>query len=304
MKTLQYTYFREYFDQQMRRCMNRKLNELQRVSKHRHPESPKSSKTTLNMIAQELGYKSPSSLSMIAKGSRLPSQKILNQLFNYWKTPAEERKTIIALVKVESKLLKGKKVLADLSELKKHNSRIEFSRIPLEKLELIKDWYHYVIFDMIALPDFTDHSVESFFKALNKKVTFSQINKALANLEKLNLIQKNQETNNYRRLQDTISTPEGIPSEALRTHHRGMIQRGVEAIEEQPVELRQLSGLTFQIKTQNLDAIKKDIQNFFSEIYEKYGDATGDEIYQMNLQFFSHTPSKDSKSRKSIKDQK
>ena len=208
------------------------------------------------------------------------------------------------MVKVESKLLKGKKVLADLSELKKHNSRIEFSRIPLEKLELIKDWYHFVIFDLIALPEFIDHSAESIFKALNKKVNFSQINRALTNLEKLGLIKKIQDSNHYQRLQDTISTPEGVPSEALRTHHRGMIQRGVEAIEEQPVELRQLSGLTFQIKTQNVDAIKKDIQNFFSEIYEKYGDAKGDEIYQMNLQFFSHTPPKNSKTKRLNKDAK
>ena len=200
MKTLQYTYFREYFDQQM----HRKLKELQRFSVDADLKFKKSKKITLNNIAQELGYKSPSSLSMIAKGDRLPSQKILNQLFNYWKTPAEERKSIAALVKVESKLLKGKKVLADLSELKKHNSRIEFSRIPLEKLELIKDWYHFVIFDLIALPEFIDHSAESIFKALNKKVNFSQINRALTNLEKLGLIKKIQDSNHYQRLQDSM----------------------------------------------------------------------------------------------------
>ncbi len=298
MKTLQYTYFREYFDQQMTRSMTRKLKELQRFSVDTDLTLKKTKKITLNEIAQELGYKSPSSLSMIAKGDRLPSKKILNQLFNYWKTPAEERKSITTLVKVEGKLQKGKKVLADLSELKKSNARIEFSRIPLEQLELIKDWYHYVIFDLIALPEFTDHSVEKIFKALNRKVNFTQINKALINLEKLGFIQKVEGENFYKRLQDTISTPEGIPSEALRTHHRGMIQRGLESIEEQPVELRQLSGLTFQIKKQNVDSIKKDIQNFFSEIYEKYGDSKGDEVYQMNLQFFSHIPQKSPKAKR------
>lgn len=298
MKTLQYTYFREYFDQQM----NRKLKELQRFSFDAELNLRKPKKITLNDLARQLGYKSPSSLSMIAKGDRLPSQKILNQLFNYWKTPAEERKSIAALVKVESKLLKGKKILADLNELKKHNSRIEFSRIPLEQLELIKDWYHFVIFDLIALPDFGDHSTENIFKALDRKVNFSQINKALSNLEKLGFLEKIEGTNNYKRLKDTISTPDGIPSEALRTHHRGMIQRGIEAIEEQPVELRQLGGLTFQIDTQKIDLMKQDIQDFFSEMYEKYNDIKGNEIYQMNLQFFSHTPSKNTKVKRNNKD--
>ena len=84
MKTLQYTYFREYFDQQMTRSMTRKLKELQRFSVDTDLTLKKTKKITLNEIAQELGYKSPSSLSMIAKGDRLPSKKILNRLLLMW----------------------------------------------------------------------------------------------------------------------------------------------------------------------------------------------------------------------------
>ena len=305
MKTLQYTYFKEYFDQQM----NRKLKELQRFSVDPDLNLKKPKKITLNDIAQQLGYKSPSSLSMIAKGDRLPSKKILEQLFSYWKTPIEEQRSIAALVRIENKLSKGKKVLAELNDIKKHNSRIEFSRIPLEKLELIKDWYHFVIFDLIAVPKFTDHSIENFYRSLNKKVTTVQIKKALCNLEKLNFIEKIKnstpsQTSKYKRLTDTISTPEGIPSEALRTHHRGMIHQGLDAIDEQAVENRQLSGLTFQIKSEKVTDIKKEIQNFFSEIYEKYNDVAGEEIYQMNLQLFSHTPQKPTKQKRAKKETK
>lgn len=298
MKTLQYTYFSEYFDQQM----SRKLNELQRFSVDSDLNLKKSKKITLNDIAQQLGYKSPSSLSMIAKGDRLPSKKILEQLFSYWKTSIEEQKSITALVRIESKLSKGKKVLADLSDIKKNNSRIEFSRIPFEKLELIKDWYHFVIFDLIAVPTFTDHSIENFHRSLNKKATAAQIKKALQNLEKLKFIEKI--NSKYKRLTDTISTPEGIPSEALRTHHRGMIHRGLDSIDEQTVENRQLSGLTFQIKKDQVPNIKKEIQNFFSGIYEKYNDVVGEEIYQMNLQLFSHTPQKPNKRKHAKKEPK
>ena len=286
--------------------MSRKLNELQRFSVDHELNLKKSKKITLNDIAQQLGYKSPSSLSMIAKGDRLPSKKILKQLFSYWKTPAEEQKSILALVKIENKLLKGKKVLADLNAIKKNNSRIEFSRIPLEKLELIKDWYHFVIFDLIVVPTFTDHSIESFHRSLNKKVTAAQIKKALQNLEKLNFIEKikGSQTVKYKRLTDTISTPEGIPSEALRIHHRGMIHRALDSIDEQVVENRQLSGLTFQIKKEKVGDIKKEIQNFFSNIYEKYSDVAGEEIYQMNLQLFSHTPPKSIKHKRVKKETK
>jgi uncharacterized protein (TIGR02147 family) len=306
MKTLQYTYFREYFDQQM----NRKLKELQRFSVDPQLNLKKSKKMTLNDIAQLLGYKSPSSLSMIAKGDRLPSKKILEQLFLYWKTPIEEQKSISALVKVESNLLKGKKVLADLNQIRKSNSRIEFSRISLDKLELIKDWYHFVIFDLIAVPTFADHSIQGFYRSLNKKVTPSQIKKALLNLEKLKFIEKinsttaSEQTIKYKRLTDTISTPEGTPSEALRTHHRGMIHRGLDAIDEQDVENRQLSGLTFQVKKEKVKDIKKEIQNFFSGIYEKFNDVSGEEIYQMNLQLFSHTPTRPNKPKRVNKEKK
>ena len=263
--------------------MDRKIQELQRFSV--------SKKVTLQDIALQLGYKSPSSLSMIASGQRLPSKKILNQLFELWKTSKSDRSAIESLVSIESKLKKGKKVLQTLSDLQKTTPRIKFSRIPMDQLDLIKEWYHLVLFEILALPDLKDHEATTIYRKLDRKVSIAQINKALQLFVRSGLIARDSNHENtirYIRLQDTVGTSEDIPSEAIRSHHKGMITQSLDALANQPVQSRQYSGLTFRVKNEKIPELKKEIQNFFSKIYDEYSDLEGSEIYQMNLQLFSH----------------
>ena len=170
----------------------------------------------------------------------------------------------------------------------------------MDQLELIKEWYYLVLFEMLDLPDLKDHETTTFYRQFNRKVSMAQINKAIELFKRNGLIERIENANQvvrYRKLKDTISTFEDIPSEAIRSHHKGMISQSLEALENQPVQSRQFSGLTFRVKKDRISQLKSEIQNFFSKIYEDYSDADGAEVYQMNLQLFSHLNLKGTKAK-------
>ena len=87
---------------------------------------------TLNDLSKRLGYKSPSLLSMIATGRRLPSNEILEVLFEEWKVEKNQREIIRIRLEIEKRMRKNKPAGQLLERLAKIDKKSKYQMIDLD----------------------------------------------------------------------------------------------------------------------------------------------------------------------------
>lgn len=270
MKAFQFEHFKDYFEYK-----------LKEKSFDRHGRK----RTTLHTLANKLGYNSPSSLSMIANGTRLPSQSLLEALMDEWNLPTSERERIRLKVEIEKRARKGKDSFKLLTKL---NQLTPYHQVDLKKYNLIRDWYVMVIKLLAGCPDFSeDPAVIS--QKLRKKISPSQAQKALELLLEAGMLVRDPETHKIRPAVEYTETSHDIPQEAIVEHHKGMIERALEALEEQKVSQRQINSMSLQFDSKDLPKAKQRILDFVKQFNEEFNSDDSNEVYQLNVQFFEHS---------------
>ncbi|MCO4795282.1 MAG: DUF4423 domain-containing protein [Bacteriovoracaceae bacterium] len=242
---------------------------------------------TLSIWAKKLGYKSPSSLTMVLNGDRVPSRDMINSLGKELKLTSKERQYLDLQVDLERTKRKGKDpsdVLKRMSVLAPGKNSIQLN---LNQFSLISKWYFYVIKQLINSPGFIE-DYDWMFKRLDRKVTPSQIRYAIDALQELGLVTRDAEGKLISSEKGVIS-PNDIPSSALKNHHTGMMERAVESLRDKPVEERQITSLTYRMNPQDLEKAKDRVFKFIQEFNEEFSTDSGSEVFQLNAQLFSHT---------------
>ncbi len=258
---------------------------------------------TLQELAKRLGYRSPSLLSMISKGKRLPSPEILEELFEEWKIDHSLREIVRLRVEIEKRTSSNKNTLNLVNKLSKIDKKYNYQTIELDSFNSIKDWYNLVLQIMIGSSDFKE-DYNYLSTILKKKVSPSQIKKGIESLLKIGLLARNSLSGELEKniLNSSIETTHDIPSEAIREHHRGMISRALESIDDDKPSDRHFNALTLRFSQDKMNEAKASILNYVKEFNELYFDENSSEVWQLNVQFFSHTISEDKiKKQKEVK---
>ena len=81
--------------------------------------------------------------------------------------------------------------------------------------------------------------------------------------------------------------PDGIPSRAIKNYHHMMLDKASEAIENQAIEKRDISGISFCVKKEDISNLKNEILNFQKKIIEKYSGKKSDAVYHMETALFA-----------------
>ncbi len=245
---------------------------------------------TLNDLSKKLGYRSPSLLSMIATGKRLPSNEILEVLFDEWKIDQNQREIVRIRLEIEKRIKKNKPTMNLVEKLSKIDKKSKFQTIDIDSFNSIKDWHNLVLQTMVGTPAFKEDYTQLSY-ILKRKVTPAQIRKGVETLLKVGLLKRNAKTGELERNEGDHSneTTHDIPSEAIREHHRGMINRALETIDGESVQDRHLNSLTLKFNQENKAEAKAFILNFVKEFNDKFHDNNSSDIHQLNVQFFGHT---------------
>jgi uncharacterized protein (TIGR02147 family) len=239
--------------------------------------------------ANRLGYRSASSLTMILNKSRLPTYKMINAFVEDFKLNRSERRYFELLVELERRKSSGQPIHELLNEIKRISGFSEYQKIDVDKFNVVSDWHCYVIKRLVSLSDFK-LDVEWIFNKLRKKVSRKNIKSAIESLEKVGMLSFDSQKGFFDHEPKT-HTGNDIPSSAIRHHHKGMIERSLEALEEQTIEERLFQGLTICVdKERDLNMAFEDIQKFINQFNRKYSkDGLGKSVYQLNVAFFDHT---------------
>lgn len=254
---------------------------------------PKGSRTSKaqslsnQQIAKKLGYQSARSIGMILNGKRLPSPSMILQIASYLKLDDQEKRYLELLVCREQLIRKKKTFTLVEQDLKRLNPHLtEVTVLDLTYFSYVADWYNFVLKQLIAIPSFRN-DLAWIQQRLKNKVSIEEIKKGLRNLKLLGLI--SDKNGKLSILSSRVTTSHDLPSEKIRSHHKQMMERAIEALEEEPIENREYFSLTFRVDRKKIPELKKEIRKFKTKMETQFESTASEDVFQMNLQFFPHT---------------
>lgn len=171
----------------------------------------------------------------------------------------------------------------------------EFQNLSLEVFQVISDWYHYAILELAAC---YPTRLDSALVSKNLGISKNEAAEALERLLSLKLLEK--VNGRWRKLKTFLATPSEVPSRALRNFHSQMIQKSLVAMEEQPVDLRDISGMTIPISLDKVSLAKKEIRQFRRKMAKLLDSSHATDVYQLNIQFFSLTKNIETQKEKKV----
>lgn len=248
---------------------------------------------TLERWAQKLKYRSPRSIAMVLKGQRLPSEDLVLAFSNDLSHSENERRYLELLVRKEKYRGNVPKVILD--ELQKLNPKlIRRKALDAEVFSYVSGWQNYVILQLFSVSQFSQVKTENFVKwvhgRLGGKLTLEDVEASLSLLERLKFIEKNTEGRyQLAAATDPLIAIEEIPSAAGRRHHCEQMDQAKDALQRSPMSEREFTCLTFQGKRSKMAEMKKAIREFRDKFDKDFYDADGEDVCQLNVQFFFHT---------------
>lgn len=244
---------------------------------------------SLKQWAQKLGYQSPRIVGMVLNGQRIPSPQMVRAWSRTLGLTGPQERFFELLVLLEREKARGKPVKAILQDLARLTPRVNTPQIlDLQTFRYVADWFHFVIKQLAASGQVHEADIQWVVKKLRRKVTQAEVRLALNTLCQLGMLRKDA-AGIYRVVTGDVTTPADVPSEAIRTHHKQMMNRAAEALDEQDVSLREFGALTFRVLPEQVPDIKQAIRDFRRDMEQRFSSVEATEVAQVNIQFFFHS---------------
>ena len=225
---------------------------------------------SLRSFAKGLGV-SHTALSLILSGVRAPSRKmvlIISEKLGL--SPKEQRDLLV------SRAIGN----APQTELSK------FDQLSLDHFELLSDWYHYAILSLLELPK-SKFEAKWIAKRLNILETQAKLSMNL--LKRLNLVSE-VSPGQWKQNGGPIKVDNEISTPATRKHHKQLLERAMHSLENDPIELRDFSAMTFVMDAKSVPYAKERIKNFRRELMQEL-ESRGkpNHVYRLTIQTYPVT---------------
>jgi plasmid maintenance system antidote protein VapI/DNA-binding MarR family transcriptional regulator len=170
---------------------------------------------------------------------------------------------------------------------------MNYHQLSLDLYQIIADWYHYAIFELITLKDFQPNHR---WIAKKLQITPTEVTSAVDRLTRVGLI----EIKNHRKwIQKTpLITTVGneFTAAAFRELQRGILKKAILALEEIPFEFRDQSSMTMAVNSSMLPEAKKKIKNFRRNLCKfLQKNKERDAVYQLGISLYPLTVLTDEK---------
>lgn len=159
--------------------------------------------------------------------------------------------------------------------------------LPLDMFELIADWYHYAIFELVTLTDFReDHK----WISVRLGISGTEAESAIARLERLDILVRDHK-GRLRQGPEMISTTKNeFTASAFRLMQAQLLELAKKSMTDVPIEFRDQSSMTMAIDDQDLVFVKKQIQVFRRKLCRDLQKRRKrNSVYQLLISFFPLT---------------
>jgi uncharacterized protein (TIGR02147 family) len=236
---------------------------LQRELVERCKKNPKYS---LRSFARQLGV-SASLLSRVLTGAREPSNQFSS--------------------KVAASLQWDPSVLKRINSRPNASHRLgEFRDLMVDQFEVLSDWIHYAIFELMETKDFQPNMK---WMAARLGVSTYEVQMAIERLESLKLIRVD-EKGFQKIVPDITTTSYEFSTVALRQLQRQFLEQAARAMDEVPMELRSQTTMTMAIDPRRIKEAKERIHKFRREMITFLQESQNlNEVYNLTIGFYPLT---------------
>ena len=162
---------------------------------------------------------------------------------------------------------------------------IKEQRLTADQHEYYNKWYVPVIRELVCLYDFKDNFTK-IAAAVSPPIKSREARFAVKLLLKLGLIEK-QSDRTYRQTTSAIISNSAVARMAVRNFNREMLKKADTALDNTPVEERQIYGVTIGISKACYDVLVSEMAAFRDRVVAiTNNDKYSNRVYQMHLQLF------------------
>lgn len=255
-------------------------------------EKERSQGFSYRSFAKRAGLTSPNYLKLVIDGTRPVTEKNLASFLRGLKlsgAPGEYFRILVSMK--ESRDDKEKVQL--LERLLK--MRIRYSGDPQQldkdRWEILRSWHHWAIREMVLLKDFTPDPAWIAAR-LGRKITPALARESLEVLLRLEFLKEDAVSGRYRQSDPMITTSDEISNLIVRHIQRQFVELGLISLFHDPVNVREISGVTLALRDDQIPTFKKLLKEFRRELNRQFSDSgeTGaDHVYHLEMMFFPVT---------------
>ncbi|MBI1853189.1 MAG: TIGR02147 family protein [Planctomycetes bacterium] len=214
-----------------------------------------------------------STLSQILRGKRALTEKTIESLGNHL---GLDRATIERYVANERRFATTPAVVDG-----------EILELTRDAVNLVSDWYHWAILELVRLDDFRP---DSRWIAQVLGITVDEVNLALSRLLHLGLLEMVDRTHWVDRSGDTTASLADFSRVAIQRLFEQVRRLSLAAVNDVPTAFRDHSSTTLAVSTAQLSEALERIARFRRELiaFLEQGDKR-DDVYQLEIGFFPLT---------------
>jgi uncharacterized protein (TIGR02147 family) len=176
-------------------------------------------------------------------------------------------------------------------------SEQDFAQISRDRFEMISDWYHFAIMELIAVQGF---KAKPKWIAATLGISFQEADAAIERLKRLGFLRVDESGKWILDSPSNSTTPH--PSDLSAAHRKlqkQILSQALAAIDDVPAELRDQSSVTLSIPSSEIPRAAELIAKFRRKLArELQVKPDHDQVYQLTISLFPVTAIK--KSRRTI----
>jgi uncharacterized protein (TIGR02147 family) len=245
---------------------------------------------SLGAWAKRLDLKATSSLTKILNGDRDPGESITEKFAQYFDFDSNEKNYFNDLIRLSKIKDDPRLKMILMQKMGREYPDAHLHVLTDKSFEIISNWFCMTIREMVRLYDFQEDP-EWIQERLMFEVSVDEIRQAIKDLLHQGLIKRNDE-GKLISSQGLLHTTNDVASKSIKRFHKQMLDHAKTSLHTVDVELREFSSETLTINKSNISQAKELIRDFKAKFARLLEEQQGDETYQLQVQFFPLTGTK------------
>lgn len=167
-----------------------------------------------------------------------------------------------------------------------------FLTLSEDEFELLSDWRHFAILELCKTKNFV---ADEQFVATRLNIHIEEVRAAVQRLERAGFLKITDKKWKVL-VSDTTWSNTKKTSHARRMYQRSLIEKGLDAIDHVPFELRENGSMTVAINKSRLPEFKEKLKQMRKELadfFQADGEEDLDEVFQLTVALFPLTKIKE-----------
>jgi len=235
-------------------------------------------------FADKAGVGSPSYLKAVMDGKRNLTSDTARGFARAFGLNRQEVRFFVVLVALnQARTTKDRAhYFEELSRITKFR---ETKKLEKDQYTYYTRWYCPIIRELAARSDFRDDP-QWIADQIRPTITTKQAEEALSLLQALDLLRRGKK-GRWIQTKQLVTTGPELRSLTIRSFHREMLFRASTALDEVPLEEREVGGVTIRLTMEQVNLLKQRLKEIQREILQQDGTGNGQEaVYHYAFQLF------------------